>query len=104
MKDYAGIFAALDALPAELRHEVMFAATMWEAPYVLALYKRAERDIGRDRAIDWVRWSIVASDESTLSADMREAGVKPLRYRPVAKRRRRLQTRLVPEVLVVVHD
>jgi hypothetical protein len=56
-------FDALDQLPAELYREVTFAARVWDATDVLALYK------GRgstQEAINWLAASIQAGDEADV--------------------------------------
>lgn len=60
-------FQALDSLPSELRREVCFAARVWDAVDVLALYNGAARRNGHASAVGWLRASIHAGDEQDVA-------------------------------------
>lgn len=61
-------FAALDALPPELYREVTFAARVWDAIDILALYKDARDRNSHEYAVGWLAASIQMGDEQDVLA------------------------------------
>jgi hypothetical protein len=59
-------FKALDDLPPALFREVCFAARVWDAKDILALYQDAKRKRGTDAAIAWLTASIEGGDEADV--------------------------------------
>src|SRR5580658_9525746 len=59
-------FEALDELPPALFREVCFAARVWDAKDILALYRDARRTRGDEGAIRWLAASIEGGDEADV--------------------------------------
>ena len=56
----------IDRMPKDLRREICFAARVWQASDVLALYNQAKPQMGHNAAVQWIASSIRHGDEQDL--------------------------------------